>query len=416
MYLPWLFHCAPAGVVRVSTAAGQEVATIPLEELSDVRHLKMRLRGLCGLPRFRQRLLWRGCMLEDGTRLDSPLELQLILLRFVSGSHSEVARLTEAAGLGWASTVESLLHRPLDPDSFHCDRSAAAPLCWASAKGHVETVRLLLEAYASVDALRNPDGETPLWIACAHGHVQVAGLLLQAGADKNARNCLNEMPLGVASRLGYVEVVRLLVEAGANKNLPSSYDMTPLCVASLNGRLEVVRWLLAAGADATSRSRYGETPLHAASDFGHEGIVRLLLEAGADKSVLDDFGDRPLCVASRCGHVEALRVLIQSDADQRANDNDMFDALQVACVHDQVDVVKYLLSIGADKKLRCTSRPYTTNHTTVPQERPRNLSCSKLRVLPASLKLIKGMPGTVTTRHHCGSPLGGAVWRLCACS
>ena len=67
-------------------------------EVSDVRSLKQRLSQLRGLPpRFRQRLLLNGRGLEDAVELDSPIDLQLVLLPFADVSDSQVRELTAAA-------------------------------------------------------------------------------------------------------------------------------------------------------------------------------------------------------------------------------------------------------------------------------------------------------------------------------
>ena len=49
-------------------------------KVSNVKALKERLHHLHGLPpRFRQRLLHRGSTLDDAYKLDSPLDLNLVV-------------------------------------------------------------------------------------------------------------------------------------------------------------------------------------------------------------------------------------------------------------------------------------------------------------------------------------------------
>ena len=72
-------------MLRVRTLAGEEVASIPVMELSDVMALKQQLHRLHGLPtRFRQRLFHGSNLLEDAAKLDSPLDLDLVLLPYVA--------------------------------------------------------------------------------------------------------------------------------------------------------------------------------------------------------------------------------------------------------------------------------------------------------------------------------------------
>ena len=71
--------------------SGEALTSIPVEELHDVRALKQCLNQLHGLPpRFRQRVFLRGELLEDTTKLDSPMDLDLVVLAFADVSQSDV--------------------------------------------------------------------------------------------------------------------------------------------------------------------------------------------------------------------------------------------------------------------------------------------------------------------------------------
>jgi ankyrin repeat protein len=102
-----------------------------------------------------------------------------------------------------------------------------APLHWASLHGHTDTIRLLLEHGAEVNA-RNEWGETPLHWACRRGHTDVAGLLLKAGTNVNARGVGGLTPLHEACACGYNEVTRLLLDHGAVVNARNEWGETPL--------------------------------------------------------------------------------------------------------------------------------------------------------------------------------------------
>ena len=65
-------------LLRITQLSGEELTSIPLAELSDVRALKQRLHRQHGLPpRFRQRLLQEGSTLDDDVKLDSVMDLQV---------------------------------------------------------------------------------------------------------------------------------------------------------------------------------------------------------------------------------------------------------------------------------------------------------------------------------------------------
>ena len=114
-------------------------------------------------------------------------------------------------------------------------------------RGHVEVVRLLLEARADKDAIKG--NWNPLMYASHQGHTEIVRLLLEAGADKDwAGNEAGTTALIGASGTGHVEVVRLLLEAGADHNVTCKKNGTALIHAARTGHTEIVRMLLSAGA------------------------------------------------------------------------------------------------------------------------------------------------------------------------
>ena len=88
--------------------SGEAVTSIPVEEVQDVKGLKQRLNQLHGLPpRFRQRILFHGETLEDTVMLNSPMNLDLVLLTFADVSQRQVEDLAYAAEQGSVSEVGS---------------------------------------------------------------------------------------------------------------------------------------------------------------------------------------------------------------------------------------------------------------------------------------------------------------------
>ena len=90
-------------MLRIRRLSGQELTITTEEDLvPDVRALKRHLHRLYGLPpRFGQRLLLHGTVLEDTATLYPGMELELVMLPFVSSvSPDEVQELTAAAGAG----------------------------------------------------------------------------------------------------------------------------------------------------------------------------------------------------------------------------------------------------------------------------------------------------------------------------
>ena len=95
-------------MLHVSMLSGEAVTSIAVEEVHDVRGLKQHLTQLHGLPpRFRQRVFFHGENLEDDVKLDSPMDLDLVLLTCADVSAEQVEELTAVAGRGSVSEVRS---------------------------------------------------------------------------------------------------------------------------------------------------------------------------------------------------------------------------------------------------------------------------------------------------------------------
>ena len=66
------------GMLRVWGMSGEELAAVNLGEHLDVRDLKSSLCRMHGLPRCMQQLLYHGKRLDDFTKLDAPMDIQLL--------------------------------------------------------------------------------------------------------------------------------------------------------------------------------------------------------------------------------------------------------------------------------------------------------------------------------------------------
>ncbi|CAE7578832.1 warA [Symbiodinium sp. CCMP2592] len=294
--------------------------TVSTTELSTVRALKRRLQSLCGLPRFRQRLLHGGRDLDDSVGLESPLDLQLVLLSLIDASDFQQGELEDAISfgsldpgvdfrvlfIGSAAQVEAILQRPQDPGS--CE-GRNMPLCKAAAGGHLEIARLLVEAKAEPDAQekRIAGDPTPLMLACFSGRIEVLRFLLEAGASPDRCCEENVSSLFVAANVGHLEVVRLLLGSRADTDPKDLLGRTPLWTACAKGHAQIVAMLLKAGADKEVRDCYGRTPLWAACNNQRLEVVGRLLRASAKPSIRDKHGKSILSAAA--GNPAILRLL-----------------------------------------------------------------------------------------------------------
>ena len=88
---------------------------------------------------------------------------------------------------------------------------------------------------------------TPLYTASHRGHLEVVRLLLEAKADKHKGDAFGRSPLHMASLKGHLEIVRLLLEAMADKEKADRSGATAMKMASTYGRIEVVQLLVKGG-------------------------------------------------------------------------------------------------------------------------------------------------------------------------
>ncbi|CAE7895532.1 ABCG4, partial [Symbiodinium microadriaticum] len=212
-------------------------------EARTVRLLKQRLSQLCGVSRFRQRLLFESQNLEDDFSFTVPVDLQLLVLPFCSTRIEEVEEFVDLVAHGQVEEVEEVLQRPQDPN-------------------------LKPGTYF----------QRPIWFAAVSDKVDVLRLLLEAGAEVGPR----DRPLLAAAEVGRVEVVRVLLEAGARHEAEDPDDNEALCAASEHGHLEVVRLLLGAGFDKHIPNRSGKTPSElAAKRVWHQALKSLLFASRA---------------------------------------------------------------------------------------------------------------------------------------
>lgn len=116
---------------------------------------------------------------------------------------------TAAASSGKTEILRALLAAGAKPQPEY-----GRPLQEAARAGHLEAVRLLLDAGLPVNH-QDGAGDTALIEAAIGGRADVVSFLLSRGADMNARNKDGGSALGYAQSQGHARVVELLKAAGA---------------------------------------------------------------------------------------------------------------------------------------------------------------------------------------------------------
>lgn len=354
--------------VREALASGAEVnaasadGTTPLIEAAGTRH-----------PEIVELLL------ESGAAVDAVNRYGMTALHL-------------AARGADARAVTALLSAGADPAIAMAEGETA--LMAAAKSGNPEVVAALLTGgqtaasgeYGSGTVVLNaadPNrkeswyGQTALMLASAGNHSETMRLLIDAGADIDAESSRIDAPqiepdrrqggfvyaripegrltaLHFAAREGHLEAAQTLIDAGANLDAMDNYETTPVIMAVLNGHLGVAAALLEAGADTNLQDRYGRTPLFAATDlntidvnprpappitgnYRPVDIVRLALEHGAevDLAISDEGlpqwvaqggshnpmlydGATAFFRAAMSGDIEIMNILLEAGADPHA--------------------------------------------------------------------------------------------------
>src|SRR3954471_2903712 len=163
-------------------------------------------------------------------------------------------RIADAAMNGDGAQVRALLTGGEDVNAAQGDGMTA--LHWASRRGDLDVVKMLLAAGANVRAITRLGNYTPLLLVSEMGHGAVIDALTAAGADAKATTASGVTPLMLASASGQVGAVTTLLARGADVNAAEpTRGETAIMFAAANRRTDVVRALIAAKADVNAATK-----------------------------------------------------------------------------------------------------------------------------------------------------------------
>ncbi|XP_028422372.1 ankyrin repeat domain-containing protein 66 [Sander lucioperca] len=124
-----------------------------------------------------------------------------------------MTELHQAAAAGDFDQVEEILRQnECNPNQRDIDWSYKTPLHWAAAKGHTETVRILIE-HGARPCLRTEHGWTPAHSAAESGRLAVLRLLHSLHAPIDKEDCCGDKPVRIAEIYGHHDCVRFLKKA-----------------------------------------------------------------------------------------------------------------------------------------------------------------------------------------------------------
>jgi ankyrin repeat protein len=152
----------------------------------------------------------------------------------------------------------------------------------------IDTVRRMLGAGFNPNQEPSGDCSTPLAAAVVRGNTDTVTLLVEHGAQVNAQAGPDgRTALQCAANLEQddFEMVAMLLQSGADVNLTGQDGTTALMLAASRGHVETARLLLTAGADVQARSAAGKTAIEMAAAQKQAEVVSLLSDAGAKLAV-----------------------------------------------------------------------------------------------------------------------------------
>ena len=255
-----------------------------------------------------------------------------------SADESGWTPLAMAASNGQRKVVEFLIKQNVRLDAGG-NHYRLWPLEQAVKGGHVDTIKLLIDAGAKVYP-------SLLQKSVRAGRYSVTKQLLEAGVDPNARpssiallpesrtvgnqfqSAFNRpgptsrnqavvgayTPLDIACFFRFSKLIDLLLENGADAKGSAKHPSESLRYAIIDRDSALVEKLLKASADPNAVWLENVRPLHVAAKSGSAAIVQKLLDAGADISSVDARGNTALHFAR--GKVTPL--LIEAGADLNA--------------------------------------------------------------------------------------------------
>ena len=326
----------------------------------------------------------------------------------------ETALMT-AARTGDAATIRALLVRGADPNVRDDFRGQTA-LMWAAARNNAAAVHALAELGADIHAQTvtaerapggnrlfyapPPTGFSALTFAARGGHLDALRVLLEAGADVNATLSDGQSALVVAVANANWQLADYMLDRGADPNLAGAgwnalHQLLrtrrmntgfgfpgPIPTGSVDS-IDVLKKMIALGGDVDARmttngmkdgqrnrlNRLGATPFFLAAKVTDTEAMRVLVDAGADTVTPNADGTTPLMVAAGLAIwnpgedggslpgqedevLEAVRMCVELGNPIDAVNYRGETALHGAAFRGANNVVEYLVAQGADLDAR----------------------------------------------------------------
>eukprot|EP01130_Rhizamoeba_saxonica_P015538 TRINITY_DN7003_c0_g1_i1.p1 TRINITY_DN7003_c0_g1~~TRINITY_DN7003_c0_g1_i1.p1 ORF type:complete len:312 (-),score=66.78 TRINITY_DN7003_c0_g1_i1:56-928(-) len=228
----------------------------------------------------------------------------------------------------------------------HPDHRGYTALHYASANGAIDTVRLLLDIYSSLENMsmivnyrEKQELTTALHYAVQNNNFEVTKLLVEKGnANVNTQNVYGKTPLHIAISYAcengqnedlVLDWVDYLLDVGANPNFSDANGVTPLHIASSTGLYNVIEALHENGASLDMKDGEGESALFYALREEHGNVVGKLIELGANLLPNED-GEMPIDFCRSIGNESMAAILENSQVKESTMEIETPDGKKVS--------------------------------------------------------------------------------------
>ena len=150
-----------------------------------------------------------------------------------------------AAHVGNAELVLLLIEGSVGSGGAASGFQNMTPMHIAARFGHLNVVKVLLEAKSIHPDHPDANGFTPLHLASEWGYSSIVQQLLQAGASPSAATAGLDLPIHLAAANGHTEALKMLVEADPSlASVPDKEKNTVLHYCCRAKNLDAIKVLL----------------------------------------------------------------------------------------------------------------------------------------------------------------------------
>jgi ankyrin repeat protein len=208
-----------------------------------------------------------------------------------------------------------------------------------------------------------------MW-AAAKGRLDTLALLIDHGADVNAVTAKGWSALFFALKSGVAEAADLLLARGANADQVAADGTSVVQMALYQQQFAVAERLVARGVDVAAFDLNGNQLLHAAAIAKQPALVRALLDQGADANALQGPSTvewrfernfkaaayyvppkRPLQLAAEAGAADVMQLLVAAGADPALRVEDGSNIVLAAAGAGSVEALQLALTWQPDSNV-----------------------------------------------------------------